>query len=196
MRKVVLFWGVVFSLLFAVAVRADEPPMPVPPAHPVETWTGVTSQGLPMSFYLVYTESGPMVQDWSFSFSDTCGKTNSMLSTGFGFFGFSLPAGQFDFSQRSLQFVFSWSGSVYNSGTSASGAASNILATVILVELDVDPGSTFDQTRYGVEKCESGPVYWNAWPVSMPPKGKSQSATTTGFDHSVTVYKDGLVIVE
>lgn len=185
MRKVAVFWGVLFLFLFAVTtVRADELPTPMPaPVYPVEAWAGVTSQGLPMSFNLVYTEMGPMVQDWNFSFRLVCDKTNAVVSVGFGFFGWLLPAAQFEFNQQGLQWMFSWSGSVY--GATASGQTSGIIAALDSATLSVEPsGST--KTFYGAEKCGSGPVTWNAWPTVPVAKGMPQASQ----DHEVTVYKN------
>lgn len=182
MRKIGVFWGVLFLFLFAVAAGADGPSSPTPvPVY--QLWSGVTSQGLPMSFNLVYTESGPMVQDWSVSFQQTCDKTNAVVSVGFGFFGWSLPAAQFEFNQQALQWMFSWSGSVY--GATASGQTSSISAVLDSATLFVEPSDS-TRTVYGAEKCGSGAVTWNAWPTIPVGKGMPQASQ----DHGVTVYKN------
>lgn len=185
--------AVFFILGMAANLVAQEPPPPT--GVPVQQWFGYTSQGLPLNFSLAYTESGPMVQDWSFSLYNWCQKTKNYVSMGFGFFGYALPASQFDFNQTSLQWSFAFSGSVY--GESAAGKVENNIAALVSVDLNVDPGTAYDTSLFRSEKCESGVLYWNAWPVSTPPKGTSQqSSSTVQMDSQVTVYKDGPVIME
>jgi len=141
---------------------------------PQGIWTGKTSQGLKLSFAVLQSKHGLVMEPSELDANLVCSGTGSEIGLGIGFIGFYVKIhsdGTFRFHQYDEFFgVVDFRGTLGD--TSGSGS-----------ELSAMPGLTKD---LGAEICTSGAVTWQA----HPPKGGAPAGTRTRFQYRVVFTKD------
>jgi hypothetical protein len=118
------------------------------------TFSGTTSQDLPISFVVDGSGGTFVISQMSFNFNLVC-EDGQLIGAGAGFFGFDVPIdsnGRFQFDFLNVFQSLHWKGRVAPNG--ARGTATYLL-----------PGLTADEQA---ELCPSGDVTWTAAPTARP----------------------------
>jgi hypothetical protein len=144
-----LVLGLVVSLASVVVLGATTTATAAP-----RTFSGTTSQDLPISFVVGGSGGSFVITQMAFNFNLIC-EDGQLIGAGVGFFGFNVPIdsdGRFQFDYVNVFQALHWKGRVAPRG--ARGTATYLL-----------PGLTADEQA---QLCPSGDVTWFAAPSARP----------------------------
>lgn len=90
-------WGLGTAALFFLVVPSMASGAARAPSS--VTYTGMNAQGLALSFVVVGTRNGPLIQEFDLSYKLVCEETGDVIFLEASFAGFDVPIkdGQFDF---------------------------------------------------------------------------------------------------